>query len=67
MNCPRCDSQLRQVEPGLRWQRHFICDDCEAAYRFEGSMLVRGRTANPSYELLTKLGLYIRGENDVVS
>ena len=28
MNCPRCDSLLRWVEPNAVWLGHYVCDEC---------------------------------------
>jgi hypothetical protein len=35
MNCPRCNSSLREIEPGPIWLRHFLCDECWTAWHFE--------------------------------
>ena len=32
MTCPRCGSELRELLPGARWLRHFLCDDCWSAW-----------------------------------
>jgi len=66
MDCSRCQFELREVEGTLRWSRLFVCDDCDSAWRFEGSMLVRGRSDNPGYDALRKFGLRETDAADVV-
>jgi transposase-like protein len=56
MHCPRCGHELREVIPNARWFRHFICDECEAAYHFDRYTLVMGRTPNFALAALRKLG-----------
>lgn len=43
MHCPRCDYDLREVEPSAMWQRHFICDDCFSAWHIVDGRLVQGK------------------------
>lgn len=35
MKCPRCGSDLREILPGPKWLRHFVCGDCDSAWRLE--------------------------------
>lgn len=43
MICPRCGAELVEHVPNIEWNRHFVCLECDAAYRIEDGDLVPGR------------------------
>lgn len=42
--CPRCGSSMQEIPHGPRWFAHWICRECDSAWRFEGRTMVQGRT-----------------------
>lgn len=33
LECTRCHTELKNVEPAKGWKRHFICHECWLAFR----------------------------------
>jgi hypothetical protein len=38
LKCPRCATELREVLPGPKWLRHFVCDECWRGYSYSWRM-----------------------------
>jgi transposase-like protein len=60
MHCPRCQDELEEVEVSPKWQRHWLCHQCESAWHFQDGVLTMGRNRHAYFD-------YIQAHPDIWS